>query len=187
MRAHGPIRLSPFSDRRTRLPATMRCIIRTFSPTAAAIRASIRRDTDRCSNRPRHPDHRLLIRRTDAVERARCSVPRSERRIRRHRWAPRRHVADRPDGCLLSGRKVERFDRFGGSGSVSWFAYDDLEEMGDGAAASEPFFSRHRAVFVITTETDRIWVARRGSCQRETLAMVRLHHGLNWLAENANG
>ncbi|HTI81203.1 MAG TPA: DUF2779 domain-containing protein [Acetobacteraceae bacterium] len=64
------------------------------------------------------------------------------------------------------------------------FTYDDLEEIGDGVAASAAFLQLASGRLADPDEIDRLRTALRLYCERDTLAMVEVHRALMRLAKN---
>ena len=64
------------------------------------------------------------------------------------------------------------------------FGYDDLEDIADGAAASAAFLQLASGCVTEPQEADRLRAALLAYCQRDTLAMVRVHRALMELASN---
>jgi len=63
------------------------------------------------------------------------------------------------------------------------FTYDDLDEIGDGTAASLAFLQLASGILTDPEEIDRVRSALRLYCQRDTLALVEVHRALMRLAE----
>lgn len=67
------------------------------------------------------------------------------------------------------------------------FTYDDLEMISDGMAASAAFLQLASGHLTDPEDINRLRVALRLYCQRDTLAMVEVHRALIRLAENPVG
>jgi predicted RecB family nuclease len=63
------------------------------------------------------------------------------------------------------------------------FGYDDLEDIADGAAASAAFLQLASSCVTDLEEADRLRAALLAYCQRDTLAMVRVHRALMGLVD----
>jgi len=67
------------------------------------------------------------------------------------------------------------------------FTYDDLEDIADGGAASAAFLQLASGCLIDSQEIDRVRLALRLYCQRDTLALVEMHRALMQLADHPNG
>jgi hypothetical protein len=64
------------------------------------------------------------------------------------------------------------------------FGYDDLEDIADGAAASAAFLQLASGYVTNSGPADRLRAALLAYCERDTLAMVRVHQALIGLASD---